>query len=469
MNRRETDPLILAGGPLALTPEPLADLVDLFLVGETDDVILAFAESWREFRAAGLGRAEIALELARTLEGAYAPAFYRPDQDAGGRLRALHPTEPGLPERIHAARIRDLDTVVYPEDPIVAGLRTAGDSLYLEVTRGSPPDSGAWDPTSRVGSDLPPVRFRSLEGLVPSLEALFQATGHEEIVLLGPHPDLHPDLGELLAAIRARFKEMGMLVSVPGLPFRDQVETLAPVNEAMSSTGLSAMSFHLHPTESSRRLGRLMSMEADQDEMLALTRRAFADGARSLEIRAVLGVPGETDEDLGQLASLARHLDAAGREGKGRRGRIEMLCSAWIPRPHSLFEREAFNRLEDLERKVTLVRKSLGRKCGVRIRWKSPALSLAECLLTRGDRRLSAPLLDLARSGYRASSQNSAPPDPDTLLRGILPVADADRLYDPDLDVGVELPWSHVTTREDSSPCNPLAPRNKGDAAAPRM
>ncbi len=447
VNRRETDPLILAGGPLALTPEPLADFVDIFLVGETDDVILAFSDTWQEFRAAGLGRVEIVLELARTLEGAYAPGFYRPEHDAGGRLRGLIPTEPGLPVHIRAARIRDLDTVVIPAAPVVAGIRTAGDSVYLEVTRGSPPDSGAWDPTPRKGSDLPPVRSRSLDELVISLEALFLATGHEEIVLLGRHPALHPRLEELLAAIRARFKDMGMLVTVPGLSFRDQVETLAPINEAMSWNGIAGMKFHLHSAESSRRLGRLMSKEADQDELPALTRRAFASGARSLKIRAVVGVPGETDEDLRQLGFLARRLEEARRDGNGRRGRIEMHCYAWIPRPHSPLEREAFNCIEDLEQKIILVRKGLGRKHGVRIRWKSPSLSLAECLLTRGDRRLSTPLLELARAGYRVPSLEPYPPDPDALLSRFLPVADADRLFNPDLDVGVVLPWDHVTTR----------------------
>jgi len=451
--RDESAPLILASGEPAFTPEPLADLIDLFLIGEIEDAVQALLENWRTLEAARLPRAEIILELARTIDGAYAPAFYRAERDSLGRPTVRTPDRPGLPDPVFAARAIDFDGAPIPVRPPVAGVRTARDVVHVEVNRGTEPDDpehglDPWAPVS-----IPPVRSRDWRLVLDALESRFLATGHDDIVLALSRPEAYPDLKRLIAGIRARFRELRMHVTIPGLSLARQLELLDPGREPWPGPAHGGPRVGITPAESSPALARKSAAPArrfDPERLLALAGQAYGRGFQMLEINTVIGVPDETDADVEAVGSLIRDCAAARRSIDRRFGRVESNVRIWIPRPHTPFEDAALNGRDELLEKLSILRRAIGRRREIRVHWPSPDLAVLEALLLRGDRRLGPPLVRAARAGLRVLESRdeaaSLAPLSGRLFQesGIDPAT----LFDPAGTKRGSSAWSHVRIAE---------------------
>jgi hypothetical protein len=456
-DRDQGAPLILASGESAFTPEPLADLIDLFLVGEIEDAVQALSEKWHTFRAARLPRTEIILELARTIDGAYAPAFYRAERDSLGRPTSRVPDAPGLPDHVLAARVIDFDRAPIPERPPVAGVRTARDVLWLEINRGTEPDDPerGLDPSAPVS--LPPLRSRDWRHLLDALESQFLATGHEDIVLSLSRPDAYPDLARLISGVRTRFRELRMHVTIPGLSLDRQLELMDPDREPWpgpAHRGPRALVTSLESTPALARLSSAAARSPDRERLLGLAGQAYGRGFQVLEVDAAIGVPDETDADLEAVGTLVRDLAAARRAVDRRFGRVELCTRVWIPRPHTPFEEAALNAREALVRKLSIVRRAVGRRREIRIHGPSPDLAILEALLRRGDRRLGPPLVRASRAGIRILESRDEVPDLEQLTNRLFEESGIDpaTLFDPDETGGGTAPWSHVRIVDGSTP-----------------
>jgi len=448
-DRDESAPLILASGEPAFTPEPLADLIDLFLIGEIEDAVQALQEKWLTFKAARLPRAEIILELARTIDGAYAPAFYRAESDSLGRPTSRVPDAPGLPDDVLAARVIDFDRGPIPERPPVAGVRTARDVLRLEINRGTEPDDPerGLDPSAPVS--LPPLRSRDWTLVLDALESQYLATGHEDIVLSLSRPEAYPDLARLVSGVRTRFRELRMHLTIPGLSLARQLELLDPALEPWPGSahrGPRALVTSLESTPALARLSAAPARSHDRERLLGLADRAYRRGFQVIEVDAAIGVPAETDADLEAVGALVRDCAAARRTVDRRFGRVELRTRVWVPRPHTPFEGAALNAREELVRKLSIVRGAVGRRREIRVNWPSPDRAVLEALLRRGDRRLGPPLVRASRAGVRILASRDEVPNLERLTSRLFEESgiDPNTLFDPDGTNRGTAPWSHV-------------------------
>ena len=447
-DRGEDEPVVVLSGALAFTPEPVADLVDLVLVGELEDVVEAFVEQWRRAGFAGADRTARIGELAQTLDGAYWPAAHAVDTEPGCVAWVTGPGPAGLPDRIAAARVFDFERAPTPARPVVAGIRTPHDRLRVEIQRGrASSDSGAQFRLPTGAPALSPVRTRSRSRVFEILETQYAATGHDVLVLNGTHPASHPDLAAILAGLEARIGPAGMHMIVPGLPASDQLDLLDPEGRVVPGAGGgTGAQLHLDAVETSPALARILEAAWDRDRLHDLAVRAYRRGFAGIVAHAVIGVPGERDGDVAAIGILARQLSAARREVDGRYGRLEWTVSAWIPGPHGPGEREAMAPIEELRRKLGLIRQGLGRRRDVRCRWSSLDLALVETLLLRSDRRMGPALLSLARDGVRFTTSTFGTPEPDLSVERFLAAAglESDLLHHPEKALGQRTPWSHI-------------------------
>jgi hypothetical protein len=389
-DRTAGHPLVLLSGAAALAPEAVADLVDLVLAGETEDVIEALVERWRTLAGSGLERTEIVFELACSLDGAYAPAFYR-----GMRIRA------GLPEAVIAARVTDFERAPVPTRPLVAGVRTFDEAMHIEIGRGADPGRSCLDAERTWAMPLAPARFRSTSRVLDLLEAQYGATGHEDIVLAAARPQDHPDLAGLVAGLRARFRGLRLHLRVPGLPVGDQADLLDPTGDPAPGPSGTAARVHVWPEECTPALRRLAGDGPQSERVIESARVALRKGFVAIEMHAVVGVPGESEAELIAIGALARELAGVARGVDRRNARVELMCAPWIPRPHTEHEGEAIIEPVAYESKLQAVRRGLGRRRDVRIRAAAPDHATLDAILGRADRNLAAGLLVASRQGLR--------------------------------------------------------------------
>lgn len=436
--RGESHPLVTASGPPLLAPEAVAPLLDLVLVGEVEDTLGALAERWPALCEAGLPKSEIALELGRTLDGAYAPAGYRVDPAAPS---APTPTAAGLPPIIHPARVHDLEHAPLPTHPPVPGIRGAEPAIQLEMQRGID------RVTARAGDACvvpAAIRTRSVAHLLEAFETWFSATGLETIVLTGNRPDTHPDLAALIRGLNARLGGLPTRITLPDLPlaaWRPLFPMGKPLTPGRGGRGPVA---GLTIRESTPAMARRLGYATEPAALVAEAEALFRAGYDAIAGEAVIGVPGESEHDLTTIGRLARDLSAARRRVDGRFARVEIAIRAWIPRPHTDDERGALLTEEAFAAKLKLLRQAVGRRREVRLRVAGFDRSRVEALLTRGDRDLATALVTAARNGVRLYPESPAEP-PEPVADRLLAAAGLglEQAHAP-IPGDTPLPWAHI-------------------------
>src|SRR5262245_23739870 len=369
--RGPRDPLIIAGGPCAFNPEPLAPFLDAVLLGDGEeavgdicDVVLAWDRR---------DRADILRALA-AIPGLYVPGFFAPRYHADGTVAAVVPLEPTRP--VVAKRVlHDLNRFAPPPEPILPNVGVVHDRASVEVMRGCVKGCRF----CQAGYIYRPLRERNPEQVVAQTTALMRRTGYEEVSLLslstGDYSGVNPVLKELMD----RLAPERVAVSLPST----RVDALSPrlleQIRRVRKTG-----FTLAPEAGTQRLRDVIQKEYREEELLDAA-RLFADlGWRSLKLYFMIGLPSETEEDVRGIAVLAERVKRAA----GGRLRVTASVSTFSPKPHTPFQWAAQLTVEETRARQTLLRRELGRR-GVEFRWHDPELSWLEGVFARGDRRLA--------------------------------------------------------------------------------
>jgi len=375
--RGEGVPLVIAGGPGALAPEPMSDFIDLFFVGDGEQTIVQFLELLRAMKGARAKREEIILEAARSIPGIYAPALYEASYGEGGLLEAVRARRADLPERVRAACVEDLDTAPFPEAPIVPFVEIVHDRIGLEIMRGCTHGCRF----CQAGMTGRPVRHRSPQRLYELACAAYASTGHNEIALLSLSSSDYPHLPELLERLRGRFDPLGVSISLPSLRVSERIKALVAPLSSVRKAGLT-----LAPEAATERLRAVINKQVSSEELLAGARAAAREGWRHIKLYFMVGLPTETQEDVRSIPELCDQI--LGSAGRGKSAlRLNVTISPFVPRPHTPFQWEACAGLEELEEKFAIVRAG-SRSRRVQYKFHDPRRSLVEAVLARGDRRL---------------------------------------------------------------------------------
>lgn len=386
--RGEYHPLVIAGGPNTFNPEPMADFIDIFVIGEAEEVLPELLRICA--RNKGKGRQAV-LAAAGALRGIYVPAFYEVDYNADGTVARRRTLQPGVPDKIKKALVKNLDEAPFPDRPVVPYLEIIHDRAALEIMRGCQRGCRF----CQAGIIYRPVRERSLDKLEEQARQIIANTGFDEISLASLSSADYTGIASLTRRLVDEHGPAGVGVALPSLRVDAFSVDLARQVQRVRKTTLT-----FAPEAGSQRLRDVINKNVREDDILSAVKAAFASGWLGIKLYFMVGLPTETDEDLEAIIRLVRKIKQIGKECSPRPPRIHITLSYFVPKPHTPFQWAAqINREEMLRRKQFILEK--GRMKNVEYDFHDPDTSFLEGVLARGDRRLGKALYKAWEKGAR--------------------------------------------------------------------
>ena len=380
-DRDEDMPLIIAGGTCAYNPEPLAPFVDIFSLGEGEDVTVELIALSRRARREGWQRCELLAAAAR-IPGLYVPSLYRVTYREDGAVSSVTPLE-GAPELVTKRIVQDLNQSYFPVKTIVPSTEIVHDRVMLEVFRGCIRGCRF----CQAGYAYRPVRSKDPALLVEQGIAACKDSGYQEMTLSSLSTSDYRPLERLCDGLLEWCEPNLVSMSLPSLRADNFSMGLMERLQHVRKSGLT-----FAPEAGTQRLRDAINKNLREEDLLQSCRTAFAGGWSGVKLYFMLGLPTETDEDVLGIADLARKVYFAWREytPNPKRGvRITVSTSWFVPKPHTAFQWEAQIPVEEYQRRVGLLRDALKRDKSITYNWHDPQTSYLEAIFSRGDRRLA--------------------------------------------------------------------------------
>lgn len=436
-DRCEGAPLIVAGGTCAYNPEPLAPFVDLFMLGEGEDVTVELIALYRKAKAEGWTRWEL-LAAAAQIPGIYVPSLYEVAYNADGTVSAITPRE-NAPELVTKRIVQDFDQAYFPVKTIIPSTEIVHDRVMLEVFRGCIRGCRF----CQAGYAYRPVRAREPKLLVEQGIASCKDSGYQEMTLSSLSTSDYRPLNDLCDGLLEWCEPNRVSLSLPSLRADNFSMGLMERLQRVRKSGLT-----FAPEAGTQRLRDAINKNVTEEELLTSCRTAFSGGWSAVKLYFMLGLPTETDEDVLGIADLAKKVLKVWRESSPdkRRGcRITVSTACFVPKPHTAFQWEPQVTREEYLRRVTLLRDNMRDK-SITYHWHDPDTSYLEAVVSRGDRRLADAIEAAWRDGAKFDSWSEYF-DLARWLRalsacGLDPVFYANRVRDK----GEVLPWSRLST-----------------------
>jgi len=373
--RNASHPLVIAGGSCALNPEPIADFIDLFVIGDGEEVVpelLASIRNWKE-RGQSASREEMLRQMA-TIPGSYVPSLYQVEYQSDGLLKSLTPTVPEAKSVIQRRIVSQLPPPV--TRPVVPYIEVIHDRGAIEIQRGCSHGCRF----CQAGMIYRPVRERPQPEIVRATGELIDNCGYSEVSLVSLSTSDYPHIDQLIASLSRRYPHLTL--SLPSL----YVDTFSvDVMESLPTHRKTGLTFA--PEAGSERLRRCMNKNVSEDALLKTATAAFNKGWTGLKLYFMIGLPGETMADIENIVNLVNEVRMLGKKTKGKTPQIRVNLSTFVPKPHTPFQWVAQESESGLSAKHELLKQGLRRK-GIRLSWTDPEASLLEATLSRGDRRM---------------------------------------------------------------------------------
>jgi radical SAM family uncharacterized protein len=429
--RRRVLPLVVAGGSGALNPEPLADFVDAFALGDGEELALDIVECLRRFKA-GAGRSKLSLlrELAR-VEGMYVPRFYSVRYEPDGTIGETKPTDAAAPASVRKRFVQKLPAPL--TRPIVPFVQAVHDRAGIEVQRGCTQGCRF----CQAGVIYRPRLERGVEEVVEAARELLSNTGYRELALVSLSTTDHSQIVPMVRALKHQLGE-DVGISLPSL----RVDSFSvEVAKAVAGPGRHAITFA--PEAGSQRLRLVINKSLTDEDVLQAAETAFSCGWTGVKLYFMVGLPTETLEDVQGIVLLAAQVKEIGRRYHRSRARVRVSTSTFIPKPHSPFQWAHQSSAEELAPSLELLRRGC-KRAGVEFTWEDPEGSLLEAVLSRGDRRLGRAILRSWQLGCRFDAWH------EQLDWGkwhqALAECDLDAAFYAHREPGLfeKLPWSHI-------------------------
>ena len=395
-DRRGLEHIVVAGGPCACNPEPITDFVDIFFLGDGEEVDLEVIELYREYKRDGRTRAEF-LRAAADIPGVYVPSLYDVSYNDDLTIRAVTPLD-GAPAVISKRCIMDMDNCFYPSDFVVPNIEIVHDRAVEEIFRGCIRGCRF----CQAGFLYRPVREKSIPCISAQCRALCENTGYDEISLSSLSSSDYTQVVPLLRELNSWAKDMNVSLSLPSLRVDGFSDDILDQIKSIRKSGLT-----FAPEAGSQRLRDAINKNVYEDELMNTCRVAFEGGYTTVKLYFMIGLPTETMDDVAAIAELGRKVVdcyySAENRVKGKSPRVTVSASSFVPKPFTPFQWEPQDTMDTLREKQRHLKNSITTK-KITYNYHDSDTSFLEAVFARGDRRLNRVMLRAHERGLRFDS-----------------------------------------------------------------
>lgn len=389
-DRSEENPIIILGGPCAYNPEPVADFVDIIILGEAEEVLIELLDLYKNHKNTTYNKLKF-LQEASKIEGVYIPSFYEVNYNEDGTILSFNSIIEGLTHKIRKRIIKDLDKAYYPDKIIMPYLDVVHDRAVLEIFRGCTRGCRF----CQAGIIYRPVRERSLQTLKNIAENLLSSTGYEEISLSSLSTSDYSNLQDIVNHLIEEYNEKMVGISLPSLRLDNFTLDLIKEIQKVRKTGLT-----FAPEAGSQRLRDVINKGIEEDDLIGAAQKAIESGWGNLKLYFMLGLPTESADDLMEIKKLVlRVIDIYNQtesESRGKKLNITVSTSTFVPKAFTPFQWEPQITLDEINDKQSLLKNQLKHR-NITYNYHDAETSYLEAIFARGDRRLSK-VLELAHN-----------------------------------------------------------------------
>jgi len=392
-DRAEDDPLIIAGGQVSNSCEPIAEFVDMFVLGHGEEATVKLVDLFRQQRNASRSKKDFLLEAAKRFNFVYVPSLYTFEYE-GDTIAAFKACQPNLPTRFENAVVDEMDSSPVPLKPIVPFVKAVHERISIEIMRGCPGRCRF----CQAGFCRRPIRYRSVDRILEIAEANYLATGFDTVSLLSLSTADYPDLEELVVRLQEYFQPHHVGISLPSLKVKRQLQLLPKMVTSVRKSGLT-----IAVEAAGEKLRRVINKPISDDDLFAGVRAAYEAGFQRLKLYFMVGLPGETEEDIARIAELSHTLARLRKNVDGKVAQINVAVSWLVPKPHTPFgwlgqkDRAYFENARDL---ILRQKRKLNARF-LQFKFHNIESSVLESAIARGDRRMANIIETAWRNGAK--------------------------------------------------------------------
>ncbi|MBR0596570.1 TIGR03960 family B12-binding radical SAM protein [Sinanaerobacter chloroacetimidivorans] len=393
-DRNDSYPLIAAGGPCAYNPEPLADIIDFFMIGDGEEVLPEICNAHKKWKSTGEGK-DAFLKMISQIDGVYVPAFYQPIYREDGSLLEIRKTFDKASETIRKRMVEDLDLVDFPEKTIVPFIDVVHDRAVVEIFRGCTRGCRF----CQAGMVYRPVRERSKEKIKEIAARQLKATGHEELSILSLSTSDYSEIEPLVEELMNDCKGNNVSLSLPSLRLDSFSFKVLQEIQGYKKSGLT-----FAPEAGTQRLRDVINKSITDDDIYGAVEKAIELGWTNIKLYFMVGLPTETMEDLDGIVEIAGKIMDINYKVTGKRGgrfHITVSVSNFVPKAHTPFQWFAQNTMEEFQEKHSYLKDRLKKIKGVSFHYHDTKTSYLEAVFAKGDRRVSDALIKAVELGCK--------------------------------------------------------------------